>query len=76
FYVGVALFILLSTPRPYLILTLAFGFACFGRILAFVFDRVRSLQHVGAIIGDAILSAIPLIHVVGGFFFVEQILGW
>ncbi|MEO0547993.1 MAG: hypothetical protein AAF035_13735 [Pseudomonadota bacterium] len=76
FYVGVALFVLLSTPRPYLILSLAFGFACFGRILAFVFDRVRNWQHAGAIIGDAILSAIPLIHTLGGFFFIEQFLGW
>jgi len=76
FYVGVALYVLLSTPRPYLVLTLAFAFACFGRILAFVFDGVRNWQHGGAIFGDAVLASIPLIHTLGGFFFIEQILGW
>lgn len=76
FYVGVALYIILSTPRPYIILTLAFGFACFGRILAFIFDRVRNIQHVGAIVGDAILSTIPFIYLQGGFRWLEPVLGW
>ncbi|MEN0041109.1 MAG: DUF4345 family protein [Pseudomonadota bacterium] len=65
FYVGVALYVILSTPRPYLILTLGFGFACFGRILAFVLDGVRSRENVLSLIGAAILSAIPALYVTG-----------
>ncbi|MFD0916554.1 hypothetical protein ACFQ14_09060 [Pseudahrensia aquimaris] len=76
FYVGVALYILLSEPRPYIILTFAFGFFCFGRILAFVVDRVHNPQHMGAIMGDAILATIPAMHTFGGFSFLEAILGW
>lgn len=76
FYVGVALYLLLATPRPYIVLTFAFGFACLGRITAFVLDRVRNPQHVGAIVGDAILATIPLLHVSGGFGWLEALLGY
>ena len=69
FYVGVALYIVLSTPRPYIILTLAFGFACFGRVLAFVLDGVRSRENVLSVVGDAILATVPALYVSGN-------LGW
>lgn len=76
FYVGVALFVLFSPDRPYLIFAFAFGFACFGRILAFILDGVRSRENVLSIAGDAMLATIPLLHTMGGFWFLEAILGW
>ncbi|MEM9734090.1 MAG: hypothetical protein AAF903_11490 [Pseudomonadota bacterium] len=76
FYVGVSLYLLMATPRPYIVLTFGFGFACLGRITAFLLDRVRNREHVGAIIGDAILATIPLLHVTGGFSWLEVLLGF
>lgn len=76
FYVGVALYVLLSPDRPYLILASAFAFACFGRIVAYALDGVRSRENVLSFIGDAILATIPLMHVLGGFWFIEAIIGW
>jgi len=74
FYVGVALYIILSTPRPYIILTLAFGFACFGRILAFALDGVRSRENVFAATGDAILATLPALYVTGNLDWVDVLL--
>ncbi|EFL89602.1 DUF4345 family protein [Ahrensia sp. R2A130] len=74
FYVGVALYIILSTPRPYIILTLAFGFACLGRVLAFVLDGVRSRENVLAATGDAILATLPALYVSGNLGWVDRLL--
>ena len=67
FYLGIAFWTLAFHPQPllYIALGTALALACLGRITAFLFDGVRSAMHVGAIFGDAILAALPLLYAFG-----------
>ncbi len=67
FHMGIAFWTIAFHPQPllYIALGTALALACLGRIVAFLFDGARSPMHMGAIVGDAVLAALPLLYAFG-----------